>query len=586
MRDDLSSFKNSLTQSVTFEAAARATLLVLVKRFEEQLAASKLAGKGRILRAMVHLRPGDAYLRVLALDRGDPGASYAASATAFRWVREYGASIVMDVHLGVVERNKGETLEVIHETEAPAWGNAESRATLLGRHATHLLVLPLRAPHASPDRLKPQSTDPHSDVVGMITLEADCRTAIGAPFVWQGGLVFAEQVANLAAPLLFSLPAEPGPPAKDPYLPVVGATMQSLVDMLRVFAQQEETLLISGPTGAGKSRLARFCHACSMRANEAFETLDLMTVPEELQMAELFGWRKGAFTGAVRDSHGCLGRAEGGTLFIDEIDKLSLKAQAGLLRVLEERTYRSLGDGAGERTANVRFIVGTNANLPALVRSGLFREDLFFRIHVLPVRVPSLAERRDEIVAWAEHLLERRHRETNRPGKATLSVEAQRLLLAQSWPGNLRQLDNILRRAYALFRLDAGATSAPVELAGHHVERALAYESPSKPEPSFIEHLHAAAASFVRLAEERRGSTPVDMRWTEALRGFVYGTAALKLGSVDEAFRLFGKETLVQHRNHTKTLKKELERVEELYAALGAGPSPFATLSDDPKEDP
>jgi DNA-binding NtrC family response regulator len=321
-------------------------------------------------------------------------------------------------------------------------------------------------------------------------------------------------------------------------LPVTGATMQSLIDMLRVFAQQEETILLSGPTGAGKSRLARFCHACSPRAQSAFETLDLTTVPEDLQMAELFGFRKGAFTGAVRDSAGCLGRAEGGTLFIDEIDKLSLKAQAGLLRVLEERTYRPLGDGAGERPAKVRFIVGTNANLAALVRSGLFREDLYFRIHVLPVRVPPLAQRKDEIVPWAEHMLDRRHAETGRGGRAVLSEAASRLLAVQPWPGNLRQLDNIVRRAYALFLVEparpAGASSpgdtAIIQIDVRHIERALAYESLDAEPPSLLSLLQATAAAFVQEAEKRRGGAPLDADWTEALRGFVYGAAVQRLG--------------------------------------------------------
>src|SRR5262249_5349857 len=149
-------------------------------------------------------------------------------------------------------------------------------------------------------------------------------------------------------------------------LPVIGASMQGVIEMLRVFARQEETVLLSGPTGAGKSRLARWCHSRSPVSGQVFETIDLATVPEELQMAELFGWKNGAFTGEAKDTPGCIARAENGTLFIDEVDKLSLKAQAGLLRVLEDKRYRPLGEGAGDRTASVRFIVGTNADLHAL----------------------------------------------------------------------------------------------------------------------------------------------------------------------------------------------------------------------------
>src|SRR5206468_257763 len=132
----------------------------------------------------------------------------------------------------------------------------------------------------------------------------------------------------------------------DPLLPVVGPSMEGLINLLRVFSRQEETVLISGPTGTGKSRLARWCHAQSPRRERTFETVDLQTVPVDIQMAALFGWRKGAFTGAVGDQAGWVEQADGGTLFLDEVDKLSLSAQAGLLQLLEERRYRVLGDRA------------------------------------------------------------------------------------------------------------------------------------------------------------------------------------------------------------------------------------------------
>ena len=155
-----------------------------------------------------------------------------------------------------------------------------------------------------------------------------------------------------------------------------------------------------GPTGAGKSRLARWCHSRSQRKERPFEAVDLMTIPEDMQMAELFGWKRGAFTGAVSDHAGCIARAEGGTLFIDEIDKLSLKSQAGLLSFLETRDYRRLGDPASAQKADVRLIIGTNADLKKSVEAGEFREDLYYRINVLPVHLPPLADRADEIPAW------------------------------------------------------------------------------------------------------------------------------------------------------------------------------------------
>lgn len=570
MREDRLSFPQQIAAASHFEAAARTTLEALVGRCESALRSSAFAKTGRILRAMVHIRPEEAYVRIFVLDHGmdaKDGASYVASATAFGWVRLHGAPIAIDVHTGVVETLGAQTSSSSQEESLPSWGGAQSRIALLGRQATHMLVLPLKR---VPDR-----------VGGMISIEADCRRAMGTPFIWPEVIAFAEEIAARAEQALFTLPTPPKP--SNPYLPVIGPTMRDLVDMLRVFAEQNETLLLSGPTGAGKSRLARYCHATSPRQQAPFEVLDLATIPEDLQMAELFGWRRGAFTGAARDSLGALGRAEGGTLFIDEIDKLSLKAQAGLLRVLEDRSYRALGDDARERHANVRFIVGTNADLAMLVRAGLFREDLFFRIHVLPVAVPKLADRRDEIVAWAEYMLDRRNKEADEPREASLTEEAKQRLLQHPWPGNLRQLDNILRRAYALFLVEAKGAKGPIAIDARHVERALSFEKGDAENESLVSLLHAAAKAFVRAAQTRPNGAPLSLDWTTVLSGFVLGAAVQKLGDADKAFSLLGKEKLVQHRNHTKALKREIARVEELYALLGEGPSPFAGLADDDK---
>ncbi|MCA9701701.1 MAG: sigma 54-interacting transcriptional regulator, partial [Myxococcales bacterium] len=164
--------------------------------------------------------------------------------------------------------------------------------------------------------------------------------------------------------------------------------MHPRLERLRTYADLPETLLLSGPTGAGKSRLARFVHEQSRRADEPFVTLDLSAIPPTMQMAELFGWRRGAFTGAVRDHEGAAARAGAGTLFIDEIDKLSLEAQAGLLRLLEERRFRVLGASSDDLDCKARLIAGSNVDLRAAIAQGRFREDLFYRINVLVVALP------------------------------------------------------------------------------------------------------------------------------------------------------------------------------------------------------
>ncbi len=564
----------TLTECASFEDAGRLALDAALAIAEEALASSAFAGRGRVLRAMVHLRPSDGYKRLLVIERPDVepkqtgrDAPYLPSATAWRAVAQHRCPVSIDVALGSIRPEAAGAALLVEPSGG--FDSHESRQRLLTRAATHVYVMPLRGPRRAID--------------GMITLEADCRAALGQDFIWPECGARLMLVADVAAPYLTGLPLSPtDAAAPDELLPVIGPSMSAVVEMLRVFAQQDETLLVGGPTGAGKSRLARWCHEQSARRAARFEMLDLSAVPEELQMGELFGWRKGAFTGAVRDNPGCLDRAEGGTVFIDEIDKLSLKSQAGLLHVLEERTYRVLGDGTGDRRADVRFIVGTNADLGAAVRSGRFREDLYYRINVLPVKIPPLDERRDEISSWARYMAQRRHREGGAAGEARLAPDAERLLLASAWPGNLRQLDNIIRRAYALALLGAGAPAGGGDLVldASHLERALQYED-GRGVASLVDQLTAAARTFALEAERRSASgAPFDLDLADAFRGFVLGTVVMRAGK-DEAFRVLGKESLIANRNHHKTLRRELERVSELCRALGHEPRlPFLPPDD------
>ena len=183
--------------------------------------------------------------------------------------------------------------------------------------------------------------------------------------------------------------------------------------------------------------------------------------------------RNGAFTDAVADNLGYVARSEGGTLFIDEIDKLSLRAQAGLLALIEERRYRVLGDSE-HRKADVRFIVGTNADLRDLVERGCFGRDLFYRINVLPMFLPPLRDRRDEIGAWAQFMIQRCTRERHRRGVVELDAKAKEFLTRQPWRGNLRELDNVMHRTHTLASFQAG--DDPIRVDARLIERALAFE--------------------------------------------------------------------------------------------------------------
>ena len=256
------------------------------------------------------------------------------------------------------------------DTHALRLTSGETVQRLTARDANYVIVHPLRR---------------HGGIIdGMVSLELRDTSGKGEELQSLCGTEL-QLLVDLASPHLANLPPAPSLPSivVDEYLPVIGVTIAPLVELLRVFSSLDETLLITGATGVGKSRLARFCHAHSARRQKPFITLDLLACPENLQLPQLCGAKKGAYTGADRDMPGAIQRAEGGTLFIDEIDKLSLQAQTGLLRLIEDRVYRCIGDTGEDRKADVRFIVGTTSNLREAVEQGRFREDLYYRIAVL-----------------------------------------------------------------------------------------------------------------------------------------------------------------------------------------------------------
>jgi len=207
-------------------------------------------------------------------------------------------------------------------------------------------------------------------------------------------------------------------------------------------------VLIHGETGTGKGVLARWFHDNGPRADEAFVDLNCAGLSRDLLESELFGHEKGAFTGAVASKPGLLEMAHRGTLFLDEIGDIDLQVQAKLLKVLEDLRFRRLGD-VRDRQVDVRLIAATHRDLLALVREKKFREDLYYRISAMPIVVPPLRERGQDVVLLARSLVERIAHEMGRSG-IRLSAEAERALVAHPWPGNVRQLRNVLERAILL----------------------------------------------------------------------------------------------------------------------------------------
>jgi DNA-binding NtrC family response regulator len=225
------------------------------------------------------------------------------------------------------------------------------------------------------------------------------------------------------------------------------AVMRNLFQLLETVAATSSTVLITGETGTGKELAARAIHHNSPRRASRFVALNCSAIPETLLEAELFGHARGAFTGAVGTRQGRLEQAHKGTLFLDEVGTMSPALQAKLLRVLQEREFERVGDSHTIKI-DVRVIAATHSDLGRMVAEGTFREDLFYRLNVLPVQLPPLRERREDIPLLVQHFLQRVAAENGR-GTITVSQDAMRRLMAYRWPGNVRQLENVVERALA-----------------------------------------------------------------------------------------------------------------------------------------
>jgi two-component system, NtrC family, response regulator PilR len=244
---------------------------------------------------------------------------------------------------------------------------------------------------------------------------------------------------------------------------IIGASaaMEKLKQTIRTVASTGSTILIQGDSGTGKELVARAVHACSPRAAEAFVSINCGAFPETLLESELFGYIKGAFTGANQNKRGLFEVADGGTIFLDEISEMTLPMQVKLLRVLQERSVRPVGS-TEEIAIDVRVIAATNRDLDKQVAENQFREDLYYRLHVIPIDVPPLRNRREDIPLLVNHFLKKY---APAAGKSIVRVEAECLdaLCDYDWPGNVRQLENTVERAVALESREELHVELPVE---------------------------------------------------------------------------------------------------------------------------
>jgi len=262
--------------------------------------------------------------------------------------------------------------------------------------------------------------------------------------------------------------------------------MLRLLEQARMVAQSDVSVLINGQSGTGKEILAQAIHNASPRGKNAFIAINCGALPEQLLESELFGHARGAFTGAVSSREGLFQAAEGGTLFLDEIGDMPAPLQVKLLRVLQERKVRPLGSNR-DIDINVRIISATHRDLPKAMARNEFREDLFYRLNVVNLKIPALAERAEDIPLLATQLL-RQSAERHKPFVRAFSTDAMKRLMTASWPGNVRQLVNVIEQCVAL-------TSSPV-ISDALVEQALEGENTAL--PTFVEARNQFELNYLR----------------------------------------------------------------------------------------
>ena len=330
------------------------------------------------------------------------------------------------------------------------------------------------------------------------------------------------KVPSAAAAAAAAEGGEGGETSADP-LSLIGRSpaMQEVYRQIARLAATELTVLISGESGTGKELIARALHDFGGRAERPFVAINMAAIPRELIESELFGHERGAFTGATRRTIGRFQQAERGTLFLDEIGDMPLEAQTRLLRVLQEGEYTALG-GRTHLRAEARIIAASNRDLGRLVHQGLFREDLFYRLSVVPLRVPPLRERSDDIPDLVRHFVARAQAE-GLPAKSFGGAAIERLQ-AHRWPGNVRELENLVRRLAALY--------AETEIGADIVDRELgANAPPARPEASDGNLGAAIEEHLDRYFAAHGGGVPPDGLYARILHEVERPLISLSLGA-------------------------------------------------------
>jgi two-component system response regulator PilR (NtrC family) len=316
------------------------------------------------------------------------------------------------------------------------------------------------------------------------------------------------------------------------------AKMKTIFELIERVAATNSTIMVSGESGTGKELIARAVHYNSGRRELPFVSINCGALPDELLESELFGHMKGSFTGATCNKKGLFEVANGGTIFLDEIGETSSAMQIKLLRVLQERTIRRVG-GTDEISVDVRVITATNQNLESMVQEKTFREDLYYRINVIAIRMPALREKPEDIPSLAEHFLDKYRAIVGKPIPGGLSKTALECLENHSWPGNVRQLENVIERAVALEASEQiQPESLPVEVRTGAASRGELDVVLPESGVDLEQHLEDLRRRYMLEALERCGS--------------VQTRAAELLGMTFRSFRYFAKK-------YELTVQRELD---------------------------
>lgn len=367
--------------------------------------------------------------------------------------------------------------------EVIAQSDGEQALKALEEQSVDLVVSDIHMPKMDGQKLLKRIKTSHADLpVMLMTAYGSIQQAVDA--MRDGAIDYlvkpfeAEVLVNMVSRYV----GEPTSLGND--MVAVDASSRDLIQVAKRVAASDATVMITGESGSGKEVLARFIHDNSSRAEAPFVAINCAAIPENMLEATLFGYEKGAYTGAYKACPGKFEQAQGGTLLLDEITEMDLGLQAKLLRVLQEREVERLG-GTSVIDLNVRVLATSNRDLKQAVAKNKFREDLYYRLNVFPLNVAALRERQDDIVPLAENLLQRHALAAGR-SIPTISPAAKKILISHAWPGNVRELDNVIQRCLILqagdvievedIHFEAGSGTSPVRLSVPVTTEAVATE--------------------------------------------------------------------------------------------------------------